>query len=148
MNDHGGHAAGDLVLQRIATRLRASVRGADAVVRLGGEEFVVLLHGCDADGGARVAEAVRVAIGQLALPEGARPGRLTASIGIASYPEHGDHLDELLAAADRAMYAAKHSGRNRVVRAPAPAERGRLMPDPPRPGRPVRVEIVESRRAG
>jgi diguanylate cyclase (GGDEF)-like protein len=148
VNDNGGHAAGDLVLQRIATRLRASVRGADAVVRLGGEEFVVLLHGCDADGGAMVAEAVRVAISRLALPERARLGRLTASIGIASYPEHGDHLDELLAAADRAMYAAKHGGRNRVVRAPAPAERSRLAPAGPRLGRPPRVEIVEPRRAG
>jgi diguanylate cyclase (GGDEF)-like protein len=119
VNDNGGHAAGDLVLQRIAARLRASVRGADAVVRLGGEEFVVLLHGCDGDGAVTVAEAVREAIFQLALPEAARLERLTASIGVASYPEHGDHLDELLAAADRAMYAAKHGGRNRVLQAPA-----------------------------
>ena len=69
VNDNGGHAAGDLVLQRIATRLRGSVRGADAVVRLGGEEFVVMLHGCDADGGAMVAEAVRVAIASSRCPK-------------------------------------------------------------------------------
>ncbi len=118
VNDHGGHAAGDLVLQRVASRLRASVRGADAVVRLGGEEFVVLLQGCDADRAAAVADSVREAISQLALPDGAGLGRLTASIGVSSSPEHGDHLDHLLAAADRAMYSAKHAGRNRVVRAP------------------------------
>jgi diguanylate cyclase (GGDEF)-like protein len=72
------------VLQRIATRLRAAVRGADAVVRLGGEEFVILLHDCDSQGAAAVAETVREAISQLALPEGAGAGRLTASIGVAS----------------------------------------------------------------
>jgi predicted signal transduction protein with EAL and GGDEF domain len=89
-----------------------------------------------------------VAISRLALPERAHLGRLTASIGIASYPEHGDHLDELLAAADRAMYAAKHGGRNRVVRAPAPAERSRVTPARPRPGRQLRVDVVAPRRAG
>jgi diguanylate cyclase (GGDEF)-like protein len=84
----------------------------------------------DSDGAVTVAEAIREAISQLALPEAARLERLTASIGAASYPEHGDHLDELLAAADRAMYAAKHGGRNRVLRAPA------------------RLEVANPRRAG
>jgi diguanylate cyclase (GGDEF)-like protein len=120
VNDNGGHGAGDLVLQRVSTRLRATVRGADAVVRLGGEEFVILLHGCDIDGAAVAAEGVREAISQLALPDSTRLHRLTASIGVASHPQHGTHLDQLLSAADRAMYAAKRGGRNRVMRAPLP----------------------------
>jgi diguanylate cyclase (GGDEF)-like protein len=136
VNDSGGHAAGDLVLQRVATRLRATVRGADAVVRLGGEEFVALLHDCDGDGAAIVAEAIRVSVRDIALPEGCGLTRLTASIGIAAYPQHGRDLDQLLAAADRAMYVAKQGGRDRVVRAlvaqdssiivPLPARRRRL----------------------
>jgi diguanylate cyclase (GGDEF)-like protein len=120
VNDSSGHAAGDLVLQRVAGRLRSTVRGADAVVRLGGEEFVALLQDCDADGASVVAEAIRVAVRDIALPEGCGLDRLTASIGIAAYPEHGGDLEQLLAAADRAMYVAKQGGRDRVVRACAP----------------------------
>ncbi|MBV8445982.1 MAG: GGDEF domain-containing protein, partial [Candidatus Dormibacteraeota bacterium] len=114
VNDTSGHAAGDLVLQRVAARLRSSVRGADAVVRLGGEEFVILLHGCDAGAALRVAEAVRQTMRETSLPDGCGLQRMTASIGVAAYPDHGTTLDQLLAAADRAMYEAKHAGRDRV----------------------------------
>ena len=117
INDTAGHAAGDLVLQRVAVRLRNTVRGADAVVRLGGEEFVVLLHGCDAPRAHRVAELVRTVVSEIVLPDECTMTRLTASVGIAAYPEHGGDLDQLLAAADRALYEAKHLGRDRVVRA-------------------------------
>ncbi len=120
VNDGGGHAAGDLVLQRVASRLRATVRGMDAVVRLGGEEFVALLQDCDADGAEVVAEAIRLAVRDIALPEGCGLPRLTASIGIAAFPEHASDLERLLGAADRAMYAAKQGGRDRITRAPAP----------------------------
>jgi diguanylate cyclase (GGDEF)-like protein len=132
VNDGGGHAAGDLVLQRVAARLRATVRGADAVVRLGGEEFVALLHDCDADGAAIVAEAIRVAVRDIALPEGCGLPRLTASIGIAAYPEHAGDLEQLLAAADRAMYMAKQGGRDRVVRASPPVEAATIVTLPQR----------------
>jgi diguanylate cyclase (GGDEF)-like protein len=117
VNDGSGHAAGDLVLQRVAARLRAIVRATDAVVRLGGEEFVAVLQNCDADGAATVAEAIRVAVREISIPVGCGLPRLTASIGIAAYPEHTGDLDHLLAAADRAMYLAKRSGRDCVVRA-------------------------------
>jgi diguanylate cyclase (GGDEF)-like protein len=127
VNDGGGHAAGDLVLQRVASRLRATVRGMDAVVRLGGEEFVALLQDCDADGAAVVAEAIRVAVRDIALPEGCGLPRLTASIGIAAYPEHAPDLEQLLAAADRAMYVAKQGGRDRITRASAPADTASIV---------------------
>jgi diguanylate cyclase (GGDEF)-like protein len=132
VNDHSGHAAGDLVLQRVATRLRTTVRGADAIVRLGGEEFVALLHDCDGDGAEVVAEAMRMAVRDIVLPQDCDLPRLTASIGIASYPAHGRDLDQLLAAADRAMYSAKHGGRDQVARAPLAADDGRIVPLPRR----------------
>ena len=131
VNDSGGHAAGDLVLQRVATRLRTTVRAADAVVRLGGEEFVALLHDCDADGAATVAEAMRVSVRDIALPEECGLQRLTASIGIAVYPGHGRNLTQLLAAADHAMYEAKHAGRDRLALASV-SDAGTIVPLPRR----------------
>ena len=135
VNDTAGHAVGDLLLQRVATRLRMTVRGADAVVRLGGEEFVVLLHDCDVDGAARVAEAVRIAVRDVALPDGCGLKRLTASIGVAVYPLHGRDLDQLLGAADRAMYAAKHGGRDRLVSAVPLPDSATVIPLARRRGR-------------
>jgi diguanylate cyclase (GGDEF)-like protein len=140
VNDSSGHAIGDVVLQRVAAQLRTTVRGADAVVRLGGEEFVVLLNECSADSAAIVADAVRGAIRDVAIPEGCSLEGLTASIGISTYPEHGRNLDQLLSAADRAMYSAKHEGRDRSVRATPPAGGGKIITlprrRPPRPSAP------------
>jgi diguanylate cyclase (GGDEF)-like protein len=132
VNDSSGHAIGDLLLQRVATQLRTTVRGADAVVRLGGEEFVVLLHECGADPASAVAEAVRAAVRDVVMPEGCSLEQLTASVGIATYPEHGRDLDQLLGSADRAMYAAKHEGRDRSVRALPPADAGKIITLPRR----------------
>jgi diguanylate cyclase (GGDEF)-like protein len=132
VNDSSGHAAGDLVLQRVATRLRGSVRAEDAVVRYGGEEFVVLLRRCSAEEAVTIAEALRGAVRQVALPADCPLQQLTASIGVAAYPEDGTDLDVLLGAADRAMYTAKHEGRDRVIRAPRPAPSSALVPLPRR----------------
>jgi diguanylate cyclase (GGDEF)-like protein len=132
VNDSSGHAIGDLLLQRVATQLRTTVRGADAVIRLGGEEFVVLLHECGADAASAVAEAVCAAVRDVAMPEGCSLEQLTASVGIATYPEHGRDLDQLLGSADRAMYAAKHEGRDRSVRALPPADAGKIITLPRR----------------
>jgi diguanylate cyclase (GGDEF)-like protein len=129
VNDTCGHATGDLLLQRVAMTLRATLRGTDAVVRIGGEEFVVLLHDADADAAEGVAEALRRAVHKVPLPGDLPLARLSVSIGVASHPEHGTDLDELLGAADRAMYTAKGAGRDRVVRAGSPAG-GAVLPLP------------------
>jgi len=143
VNDSSGHAIGDVVLQRVAAQLRTTVRGADAVVRLGGEEFVVLLNECSAEGAWIAAEAVRLAVRDVVMPEGGILEGLTASIGIATYPGHGATLDQLLGAADRAMYSAKHEGRDRSVSATPANGRARIIALPRRrPPRPTAPDVV------
>jgi diguanylate cyclase (GGDEF)-like protein len=116
VNDTAGHAAGDRVLRDVARVLRSVVRVGDDVVRFGGEEFLVLLHESNPEGALRVAEDVRAALA------GMQPGvsdvRATASIGVAMFPLHGSTLDEVIRAADFAMYQAKTDGRDRVVAVP------------------------------
>jgi diguanylate cyclase (GGDEF)-like protein len=143
VNDSSGHAIGDVVLQRVAAQLRTTVRGADAVVRLGGEEFVVLLNECSSEGAWVAAEAVRCAVRDVVMPEGGHLEGLTASIGIATYPAHGATLDQLLGAADRAMYSAKHAGRDRSVSAtPATADPKIITLPRRRPPRPSNPGVV------
>ena len=111
INDSLGHAAGDAVLQRVATCLLAAVRDADTVCRYGGDEFVVLLteiaHVEDA---AQVARKLAAALAVPAL-DGAAPLALQASIGISIYPDDGMDTDTLLGQADAAMYRVKRRGR-------------------------------------
>lgn len=106
-NDLGGHDAGDRLLREVAARLKQAVRADDLVARVGGDEFVVLLPGCRNTGTARgVAEALRTRLRlAYALPGGAI--QLDASVGIACFPADGSSAEELVAYADRAMYAAK-----------------------------------------
>lgn len=115
VNDTLGHDAGDAVLQGVARVLSSIARKSDFVARWGGEEFVVALAQT-AEAGARVAaERVRRAIAEAryVLPSGAEH-RATASVGLSSAENTDWQLDELLGRADKAMYAAKHRGRNRV----------------------------------
>jgi diguanylate cyclase (GGDEF)-like protein len=143
VNDSSGHAIGDVVLQRVAAQLRTTVRGTDAVVRIGGEEFVVLLHECSAEGAWIAAEAVRSAVRDVVMPDACSLEGLTASIGIATYPAHGVTMDQLLGAADRAMYAAKHEGRDRSVRATPVSGGGKIITLPRRhPPRPRAPDMV------
>ncbi|MGE3373195.1 MAG: diguanylate cyclase [Vicinamibacteria bacterium] len=121
LNDTYGHPAGDAALRHTARVLMRSIRGADMAARYGGEEFVVVLSATAEAGASKAAEKIRRALEKEQIVfEGARI-RLTASIGLAVWPEHGDSPEAMVAAADRALYAAKQGGRNRVVAAAAAA---------------------------
>ncbi len=106
INDEHGHAAGDLLLQSAAERLRSMLRDADLVARWGGEEFILLLPDTRRDGAVAVAEKIRGAF--------EHGEKVTASFGVA---EHGPNMsrEATIAAADEALYRAKREGRNRVV---------------------------------
>jgi diguanylate cyclase (GGDEF)-like protein len=124
VNDTYGHAVGDEVLKEFARALKSTVRESDLAGRWGGEEFVLVLTGTDTDGGARLAERARAAIESVAIqaPNGDTVS-VTASFGVAASLGAGG-IDELLAAADSALYQAKDGGKNRVVVATAsPAPR-------------------------
>lgn len=112
-NDTHGHPAGDEVLKKVAKILRSCTRVADCAARYGGEEFAVLLTETIGDAASEVAERIRARVA-----EGEFPGRkISISIGLAEFPEHGHTADEVISSADEALYAAKRAGRNRVVRA-------------------------------
>lgn len=116
-NDTHGHAAGDAALRTLAESLRAALRREDVLARWGGEEFVVLLPETQAADAITRIEEVRRSL-ERAVPLTTRTGSvlgITASAGVASWPDDGLEVDELLAAADRRLYAAKQRGRNRVV---------------------------------
>jgi diguanylate cyclase (GGDEF)-like protein len=115
INDRHGHHAGDAVLRVVADTLRASIRRIDVAARYGGDEFVALLPETDPTGGWVVAEKIRLAMGDRAIPGLAL--KPTASLGVVSYPTDGRTADALLVSADRAMYVAKRGGKDRVARA-------------------------------
>jgi diguanylate cyclase (GGDEF)-like protein len=116
VNDSFGHDAGDMVLKALAGLFRQAIRGSDIACRHGGEEFLLLLSDASIDGAAKKAEALRDAVERLELRHMDRPlGKLTASFGVAAYPDHAEDADGLLRAADRALYCAKNEGRARVV---------------------------------
>jgi diguanylate cyclase (GGDEF)-like protein len=120
-NDRHGHRAGDDCLALVGKAVGQSLqRPADLAARYGGDEFVVLLPVTDTDGALDVAQRVLGAIAALDIPHGASPfGRVTSSIGVAQLvPGPNNTSQELLEHADRALYAAKQTGRNRVMAAP------------------------------
>jgi diguanylate cyclase (GGDEF)-like protein len=116
INDSFGHEAGDVVLKAIAGLLKGKVRGSDMACRYGGEEFALILPETGLDAAVRRAEVIRLAIARLVLSHTGTPlGKITTSLGIALFPDHGEDSDALLRAADVALYAAKGAGRDRVV---------------------------------
>jgi len=119
VNDRFGHMAGDAVLRQVAVRMRASVRCYDAVGRYGGEEFLIVLPGCDLSSGLALAERVRHAIAAECFRAGEAEIKLTCSLGAAcAIPPAIPHADDLVRDADAALYRAKHQGRDRVEAAP------------------------------
>lgn len=117
-NDRYGHQAGDECLRRVAAVLRASARRpGDLAARYGGEEFCLILAETDADAALQVAENLRQAVQDLAIPhEGSPHGLVTLSLGLAAMvPETGRVVRDHLQAADRALYGAKEAGRNRTA---------------------------------
>jgi len=116
INDTHGHPAGDAVLATVARVLESEVRSIDKVARIGGEEFAVLLMEMDADGGFAVAKRLVTAVrGRPVVVNGGSPLAVTISAGVAALPVHGGTDGEFLAAADKALYTAKHDGRDRAV---------------------------------
>jgi diguanylate cyclase (GGDEF)-like protein len=122
-NDNNGHEAGDAVLREVAQVLKRHTRIEDIPCRYGGEEFLMVLSGCPLEDAYQKAEAIREAIAQLRVTaSGSVLTRITASLGIACYPQHGLRLEDLIRAADSALYKAKDAGRNQVVATSAPGD--------------------------
>jgi diguanylate cyclase (GGDEF)-like protein len=132
-NDTFGHVAGDTVLARLGAVVREWARGEDIAVRYGGEEFTIVLPDTPAELAFARAESLRQAIETLIIDHHRQPlGRVTISVGVATYPLHADDRGALIQSADGALYSSKQNGRNRTTiapdiesRAPAPAADGR-----------------------
>ena len=117
INDTLGHHAGDLVLQSVASRIRATVRDADTVARLGGDEFAVVLPLTDIDGALSTAQKVIHEIEQPCIVDH-HPLSVRASLGVACFPEHGSSAEALIQKADVAMYVAKTDATRIAVYSP------------------------------
>lgn len=120
VNDTHGHPVGDQVLAEIARRIRSGIRDCDDAGRYGGEEFLVLLNNCDAAHAHIAGERIRAAVAQTPIPSTAGPLEITVSVGITTYGPNPTAGGELVEACDRALYAAKANGRNRVEVAETP----------------------------
>ena len=112
INDTYGHNYGDIAIKTIAEVLKSNARSIDIAARMGGEEFNLILPGVDIEGGCIAAERIRKAIESVELE---KIGHITASLGVATYPDQSDDLEELLELTDQAMYESKRNGRNRVT---------------------------------
>jgi len=116
-NDTYGHPEGDVLLKKVGEILKSSLRANDFAARYGGEEFLILLPDQDQKGAVEVAERIRQRI-EAETADGANKRKaVTASLGVATFPDSGRTADPLLANADAALYRAKNSGRNRVLTA-------------------------------
>jgi diguanylate cyclase (GGDEF)-like protein len=120
INDRLGHPVGDQALANVGAVLRSVLRAADFAGRNGGEEFALLLPATDLSAAQEIAERVRAAIADITLP--GVDLSLTASLGIAGYPDHASDVDKLERLADAALYLAKRAGRNRIELAIATIE--------------------------
>ena len=114
LNDSHGHLVGDEVLQAVAQHLQDNLRSTDAVFRIGGEEFLLILPDAELDEAVSRVDGLRAQLAASPLPTRAGALSVTLSAGVALWPNHGHTLEELMQAADRALYQAKRDGRDRV----------------------------------
>lgn len=115
INDRYGHLAGDVMLRAIAKKLQEAKRTEDQLGRHGGEEFLLLLPDQSGEEAAGIAERLREEIEQLVVNFAGKELRVTISAGVSAFPDDGESWDRLFGAADRRLYMAKDTGRNRVV---------------------------------
>ncbi len=114
-NDNFGHEAGDAILQKMGQLLMGQVRGSDIACRFGGEEFILILPEASLDTARERAEQIRLAVKGLKVENIGQPlGAISVSLGVAVYPEQGRIPVDLLQKVDKALYLAKHNGRDRV----------------------------------
>jgi len=120
INDSAGHLRGDEVLRALGVVIHGSIRTVDSAYRYGGDEFVVLLPETDIVGAFVVAEKIRIGAEEVGMVAGGGEPMTSVSIGLVSHPEDGMGAEELMAAADRAMYQAKKLGKNQISGNPRP----------------------------
>ena len=147
VNDTAGHLRGDEVLRELGTVIRNSIRTVDSAYRFGGDEFVVLLPETDIVGAFVVAEKVRTGAEEVGLSLGSPEPLTSVSIGLVSHPEDGLTAEELMTAADRAMYQAKKLGKNQISGNPRPraallARRSTIAPPAEEPVVPSVEEVA------
>ena len=136
INDQLGHEVGDIVLARIAKYIQNGIRSNDFCGRYGGEEFIIVVHGADELLTSKVAERHRRAISKLTFEPKGPKHPVTVSVGVAAYdPEQNDDVNVVVRRADRALYRAKNTGRNRVVVASELPVTHSLLPPQPVEGR-------------
>jgi len=130
INDRYGHFHGDVVLRAVAQIIRKGSRSVDMAARYGGDEFVAVLPETDPSGAYVVAEKIRQGVTELVIDAAGQQVTTSLSIGVVSYPEDGQTADELMIAADEAMYLSKRLGKNRVVGYVDQDEMGTQIPQP------------------
>lgn len=114
INDNYGHKIGDRVLEKVSQVIKKRLRESDVIGRLGGEEFIIALIGCDLNSAQKIAEDLRQKIEKIRLKTNKGILNITASLGVVVYNDE-KNLQELIDKADKAMYKAKKNGKNRVV---------------------------------
>jgi len=120
VNDSYGHEAGDQLIRAVVAGVRESIKSSDVVARYGGDEFVCLFPGAPPDGAAGIGERIRRRVADTPLGIDGKRVPISVSIGVASYPAHGEKFEAVLRNADKALYVSKSQGRNRVTVYAAP----------------------------
>ncbi len=114
VNDTNGHLVGSQMLKELSAILKKQLRKPDQLFRYGGDEFIAMIHNCESKKGIEVAERIRADVEKRKFFMQNKELRITLSIGVATFPEHGKEKREIIQMADEAMYHGKKAGRNAV----------------------------------